>query len=87
MKRKIIRDKDTNQLKYSRRVTDSVKGDYTMYFANYFERLDVIAYKFYNDSSKWKVIARANNMRDIYVKNNNNLKIPLTEITLQYKEE
>lgn len=87
MKRQIIRDKDTQKLKYSRRVTKEITDDYTVIFANYYERLDRLAYQYYGDASLWKVIAKANNMRDIFVKDNNELKIPLNTTRLEYIKE
>ena len=45
-------------------LTDSFKDNtqiLTTYTPQEKERLDLIAHKFYNDSSKWFIIARANN--------------------------
>lgn len=51
---------------------------YTTYTPRETERLDNIAYKFYNDSNKWYIIARANKAvtGKIYAERGQQLLIP-----------
>ena len=77
---KIITTRGRGQT-YKISLVDSFKDNVqilTRYTPKEKERLDLIAHKFYNDSSKWFIIARANNEAKgtLYATPGKNLVIP-----------
>ena len=70
---------EKNNKKYLRTtIYDKIpKSDSDIYVTTqYGDRLDLLAYQFYKDSSLWWYIARANNLNSVLVPENIQLRIP-----------
>ena len=82
-----IKDRDTNINYYESTIYPSVKPSDTDFYiiSEAGDRLDLLAQKYYNDTTKWWIIAVANNLNDgsFYVEEGRQLRIPtdLSRIT------
>ena len=77
---RVIKQEDTNRSYYESTIYPIVRpSDSDFYiFSEAGDRLDLLAKKYYNDTTKWWIIAVANNINDgsFYVQEGIQLRIP-----------
>lgn len=77
---KIIKDKDTNISNYQSTIYPKIKAEDADFYilTEAGDRLDLLAKKYYNDSTLWWMIAVANNLNDanFFVPEGVQLRIP-----------
>lgn len=84
---KVVKEQDTNRSYYETTIYPSIKPSNSDIYAisEAGDRLDLLAKKYYNDTTKWWIIAVANNLNDgnFYVEEGRQLRIPtdLSRIT------
>jgi len=55
---------------------DRMNIEFTHVLVEYGDRLDLVAKRYYDDSTLWWIIARANNVSDFFVDSQTQLRIP-----------
>ena len=77
---KTIKEQDTNKSYFESTIYPSVKPADTDFYviSEAGDRLDLLAKKYYNDTTKWWIIAVANNLNDgnFFVEEGRQLRIP-----------
>ena len=73
---KTIIKKNTRYYKQTLYNKIPVTDDDIYIISQFGDRLDTLAYAFYNDSTLWWYIARANNLSGVNIKENIQLRIP-----------
>ncbi len=79
-KNKIIKDDNGVRKLETKILTAPVRSENDIYIQIYnSERLDLLAYRFYNDQTKWWIISAANNLNpsSLYTPENIILRIPV----------
>ena len=88
---KIVKEEDTNRSYYQSTIYPKVKpSDSDLYIISEAgDRLDLLAKKYYDDVTKWWIIAIANNLNDgnFFVEEGRQLRIPTDLASITYNLE
>ena len=88
---KVIKESDTNKSYYESTIYPKINpSDSDLYIISEGgDRLDLLAKKYYNDTTKWWIIAVANNLNDgnFFVEEGRQLRIPIDLSQITYDLE
>lgn len=81
MRKRLIRDKDTGNLKVKRDMISPIHetdGDIWIN-VNELTTLDKVAQEFYKNPNKWRIVAKANGLKSIVCTGKERIRVPLQD--------